>query len=311
MAHKSLVGLSLRDLEYAQTIANEGHFGRAAEICGVSQPAISKQVQKLEAKLGLTIFERQGKRISVTESGKVFLRKAGIILSEARELLALSSSLSPAMDGELRLGVIPTLGPYLMPLVLKAIRKTYPKLRLSLYEEPTEELEKLLSERKVDAAILATKPRSTTFSLINIFFEPYIFASPEGFDLEPDSSVSWLQITKSKLVLLSEEHCMRDQTMALCNLVDRPGQRVASSLEMLRQMVALGNGSALLPVLSVSGPDPFGGLVTLHPINEKTFGRQVSLIWRKSDPRAEHINRFGEFLTEQMTTPNMKNRLKL
>ncbi len=107
----SLRGLSLRDLEYTQTIANEGHFGRAASLCGVSQPAISSQIQKLEARIGFPIFERQGKSISVTENGRIFLAKAETILNEARELLELSSSLTSPMEGELRLGVIPTLGP--------------------------------------------------------------------------------------------------------------------------------------------------------------------------------------------------------
>jgi LysR family hydrogen peroxide-inducible transcriptional activator len=307
----SVVGLSLRDLEYAHTVANEGHFGRAAEICGVSQPAISKQIQKLEARLGIVIFERQGKRIFVTEYGKIFLRKAEIILAEARELLAISSSLSPALEGDLRLGVIPTLGPYLMPLVLKAIKLTYPKLRLSLYEHPTEMLESLLTERKIDAIILATEPTSQAFNTAKLFFEPFIYASPTGFDLTTGSEVNWPPDPHSQLVLLSREHCVRDQTMALCDLIDEPGQRVASSLEMLRQMVALGNGAALLPALSISGPDPFGGLVTLHPIRDKRFGRQVRLIWRKSDPRAEHIDRFGTFLAKQMAAPQMKKRLKL
>lgn len=310
MRHASVVGLSLRDLEYAQTIADEGHFGRAAEICGVSQPAISQQILKLEARLGIKIFERQGKRIFITEHGKIFLRKAEVILMEARELLMLSSSLSTEMDGNLRLGVIPTLGPYLMPLVLKAIKLTYPKLHLSLYEEPTEKLEILLDERKIDALIIATEPRKKTFDSKKLFFEPYVYASPAEFSLTPGSLVNWPPTSHSKLVLLSKEHCVRDQTMALCDLADEPGQQVASSLEMLRQMVALGNGAALLPALSVNGPDAFGGLVTLHPINDESFGRQVRAVWRKSDPQAGHINRFGAFLAEQMNTSQLKKRLK-
>ncbi|WP_166418773.1 hydrogen peroxide-inducible genes activator [Cochlodiniinecator piscidefendens] len=311
MKHTSVAGLSIRDIEYVQAIASEGHFGRAAVLCGVSQPAISQQVQKLEAKLGIVIFERQGKHISVTENGKVFLKKADIILSTARELLELSSSLSSPMEGELRLGVIPTLGPYLMPLVLKAIKAVYPKLRLSLYEEPTETLEQLLAERKLDVILLATAPKTSSFDTVDIFFEPYIFATPEASGLKPEHPVTWPQITSSQLVLLSAEHCMRDQTIALCDLQDKQGQRMASSLEMLRQMVALGDGSALLPALSVTGNDAFGGLLTLHSVSDGKFGRQIQLLWRNSDPRAQHLNAFGAFLGDQMNTPQMQKRLQL
>ncbi len=307
----SLRGLSLRDLEYTQTIANEGHFGRAASLCGVSQPAISSQIQKLEARIGFPIFERQGKSISVTENGRIFLAKAETILNEARELLELSSSLTSPMEGELRLGVIPTLGPYLLPLVLKSIKNAYPKLHLSLFEEPTIVLEQMLADRKLDIMVLATEPNSTNCGMVELFFEPYFFASPSTEGLEQGAPVSWSKIKNTKLVLLTEEHCMRSQTIALCHLIDDPGQRMASSLEMLRQMVALGDGAALLPALSVNGPDLFGGLVTTHPISDGKFGRSISLQFRNSDPRADHLKRFGEFLAAQMATRAMQKHLNL
>ncbi|WP_291731876.1 LysR substrate-binding domain-containing protein [Leisingera sp. F5] len=135
---------------------------------------------------------------------------------------------------------------------------------------------------------------------LSLFHEPFILACPKELPRKPDHPVRWSEVLSSKLVLLSEEHCLRDQTMALCDRIDRPGHRVASSLEMLRQMVALGEGCALFPVLSVNGPDRFGGLVSLHSIEDGNFGREVRLLWRNSDPRAENLEKFGTFIRSQM-----------
>lgn len=305
MNTNTLSGLSLRDLEYVQAIAREGHFARAASLCGVSQPAISQQIQKLEARLGFAIFERQGKRITVTEAGRFFVGKTHVILSEARELLELASGLTYPMRGEFRIGVIPTLGSYLLPLILKPIKNTYPEMKLIFIEEPTTILENMLSERELDVAVTATEPNSNGFSTAQLFFEPYIYTCPTEFGLQPNEPIKWAQIDKTQLLLLSEEHCLREQTIAMCDLIIQPGQRVASSLEMLRQLVAIGDGSALLPALSVSGADRFNELVTLHPIIGGKFGRNISLIWRKTDPRSEHLNQFGKLLNELMKMKQM------
>lgn len=301
----SVAGLSLRDLEYIQSIAEEGHFGRAASICGVSQPAISQQVQKLEARLGFSIFERQGKHVSLTPNGQIVVRKAEILLAEARELLELSLGLNNSLEGELRIGVIPTLGPYLLPLILKSLKSAYPKVQISLFEEPTHILEEMLMKRELDTALAATEPRQQMLDAFTLFFEHFILACPKELKKKPGQPVRWSGVLASKLVLLSEEHCLRDQTMALCDRIDRPGHRVASSLEMLRQMVALGEGAALFPALSVSGPDRFGGLATLHPIEDGNFGRHIRLVWRNSDPRGEHLKQFANFIRSQMDTPAM------
>ena len=309
MKRTSVLGLSLRDLEYIQCIAEQGHFGRAASICGVSQPAISQQVLKLEARLGFDIFERQGKHISLTPNGRLVLQKIDILLAEARELLELSLSLNNSLEGTLRIGVIPTLGPYLLPLILKSLKAAYSNVRLSLFEDPTHLLEQMLARRELDVALVATEPKLSAFGSVAVLHEPFILAHPKDLGKKHGQPVQWAEVLRSRLVLLSEEHCLRDQTVALCDRIDQPGQRVASSLEMLRQMVALGEGSALFPVLSVSGPDRFGGLATLHPISRGAFGRDVRLIWRSSDPRAEHLEKFGMFIRNQMATPTLAKSL--
>ncbi|KPD10422.1 hydrogen peroxide-inducible genes activator [Phaeobacter sp. 11ANDIMAR09] len=306
----SMAGLSLRDLEYIQSIAKEGHFGRAASICGVSQPAISQQVLKLEARLGFSIFERQGKHVSLTPNGQIVFRKVEILLAEARELLELSLGLNNSLEGKLRIGVIPTLGPYLLPLVLKSIKSAYPNVQISLFEEPTQILEVMLTKRELDLALVATEPKQQMLVSLTLFFEDFIFACPKEHKENPGLPVRWSEVLASKLVLLSEEHCLRDQTIALCDRVNLPENRVASSLEMLRHMVALGEGAALFPALSVSGPDRFGGLTTLHPIDGGNFGRYIRLAWRNSDPRAEHLEQFGKFLRSQMEMPSMAKLYK-
>ena len=307
----SVAGLSLRDLEYIQSIAEEGHFGRAASICGVSQPAISQQVLKLEARLGFAIFERQGKNVTLTSNGQTVFRKAELLLAEARELLDLSLSLNNSLEGELRVGVIPTLGPYLLPLILKPLKSAYPKVQISLFEEPTHVLETMLLKRELDTALTATEPKQPMLDSLDLFFEPFIFACPKELEKKTHQPVCWSEVLATKLVLLSEQHCLRDQTIALCDRIDRQDYRVASSLEMLRQMVALGEGSALFPALSVSGSDRFGGLATLHTIIESNFGRHIKQIWRSSDPRAEYLEGFGNFIRLQMETPNISKLFNL
>ncbi|MEP2732467.1 MAG: LysR substrate-binding domain-containing protein [Ascidiaceihabitans sp.] len=307
----SVSGLSLRDLEYVQSVAQHGNFGMAASVCGVSQPAISQQIMKLEARLGFSIFERQGKHVALTPNGRIVLRKADLLLNEAREFLDLSVSLNNRFDGELKVGVIPTLGPYLLPLILKSLRTDYPNVQWNLFEEPTQTLEQMLADRELDVAFIATAPKQEHLACTDLFFEPFVFASPIELNRVPDSPIEMVEVMQSKLVLLSQEHCLTDQTVALCNLPGLQGQRVASSLEMLRHFVALGEGAALFPVLSVGTPDRFGGLATLHPISEKNIGRQVRLVWRKSDPRTEYIADFGAFIGEKMANSPMKDHLTL
>lgn len=249
--------------------------------------------------------------MSLTPNGRIVLRKAAHLLAEARELLDLSAGLCDDLEGELRLGVIPTLGPYLLPLILKSIKTHFPKVQLKLFEEPTLVLEQMLAERALDAALTASDPKQDHLDTQPLFFEPFVLACPMGVADDPTQAVSLAQVMQSDLVLLSQEHCLRDQTMALCHMADLQGQRVASSLEMLRHFVALGEGSALFPVLSVAGPDRFGGLATLHPVTGNPVGRHVRLTWRNSDPRAEHLGQFGAFIQSHMKTPPMQNRLSL
>ena len=169
----TLAGLSLRDLEYLMAVAETLHFGRAAELCGVSQSALSMQVKKVEGLLGTAIFERTSKRVLITPRGAVLLRQAGIVVGEARRLLALAKSWDGPLCGPFRLGAIATLGPYLFPHVLSALRRRFPRLALSLKEARTRELLDDLQGGKLDAALLSPPVDEPNIALLPLFFEPF------------------------------------------------------------------------------------------------------------------------------------------
>ena len=196
-----------------------------------------------------------------------------------------------------------------MPHILKPLKAAFPDVQLKLFEEPTPVLEQMLVKRELDTALIATKPKQGHLDTLDLFFEPFVLACPASYAETPDCPVPVSKVMQEDLVLLTKEHCLRDQTMALCDLAEIRGQRVASSLEMLRYLVAGGEGSALFPSLSVLGPDRFGGLVTLHPIIGNDFGRQVRMAWRYSDPRAVHLAEFGRFIQAQTQTDDMQRHL--
>lgn len=302
MNHQNLSGLSLRDLEYVQTVAELKSFGQAAIVCGISQPAISQQIRKLETRLGFQIFERQGRGFFVTPEGDMILNRIATILNEARSLLEASANLQDPMERNLSLGIIPTLGPYLMPFILRDIRMRYPNLKLNLIEEPTTTLEEMLQAHKADFAILATPPSTPHLAECHLFDEPYMYTCPEEFGLKNQSTVSWKQVDQDLLLFPSSEHCMRDQTLEFCNLNGQAKKRVGTSLEMLRQMVASGEGTTLLPKLSVSGADRTGGLVTVHPISDRVLQRTIRLVWRRSDIREARYREFAKFVSKLMLT---------
>jgi LysR family hydrogen peroxide-inducible transcriptional activator len=311
MSLRTLSGLSLRDLEYATTIANEQSFGRAAEICGVSQPAISQQIKKLETLLDLKIFERRGRAVILTESGRQVLFKAEAILADARGLFEIASDFTDPLKGDIRLGVIPTLGPYFMPHILQPLRGKFPDLRLRPYEDTTDNLISLLKQRKIDIALMADPVPGTAMNSTNVFFEPFVLACPVDHLLAGVDPLSQSDIATLELLMLSREHCLRDQSLALCQRQPSDTTRVASSIEMLRQMIAVGEGCALLPALAASNLRDMRRLIQTRPVSSDKFGRQIIMVWRKSDTREADFNLLSNFLTWQMNRPAMRGVLGL
>ncbi len=302
----SLAGLSLRDLEYALAVAEHRHFGRAAEACGVSQPGLSEGVRKLETALGLVLFER-GRRITPTEAAVPLLAQAGRVLLHARTLLEMGAARSEAPFEALRLGTIPTLGPYYLPFLFRAVRERFPGLEIAVSESRTPALVTELRDGRLDCAILALPlPANDGLVLAALFDEPFHLAVPAGHALERVPTLDLRALADGGgLLLLEEGHCLRDQTVSLCRPEDgsreetgRPRRRQASSLEMLRHMIAAGEGYALLPWLAIRDGRDWEGLVTTRKLTHEAAGRTIAMAWRATDPRDRHFRELGAFLSD-------------
>lgn len=291
----NLSGLSLRDLEYVVAVADEGHFGRAAERCNVSQPTLSVQVRKLEGTLGLALFERSNRRVLLTESGQAIVRQARTVLAEAQRLLALATEgRGSPLTGRLALAAIQTLGPYFFPLVLRSLRATFPLLSLSLFESRTADILDGLRDGRIDAALVSLPLNPGSLSVSPLFIEPFHLACPAEHPLAQGGALSAGAIAGPDLLLLDEGNCLRDQAIAACGAGSSAG-RHATSLETLRSMVAAGAGYTLLPALAVpSGPDP-SGLTVVRTFDVDGPGRIIALAWRASDPRAAGLAHLAAF----------------
>ncbi|MBO1076288.1 LysR substrate-binding domain-containing protein [Roseomonas marmotae] len=298
MIPNSLAGLSLRDLEYAVAVAELGHFGRAAERCGVSQAGLSEQVRKLESLLGTALFERTTRRITVTPAGEVLLRQAREVLAGARLLLAMARSRAEPLAGPLRLGVIATLGPYYLPGLLWEVRTRYPKLELRLQEGQTDALTAALRAGELDLLLLALPLPAEGLVAEPLFFEPFRVVLPADHPLARQPELSLQDLAGEGLLLLEEGHCLRDQALSLCSAA-RPGRdaRFASSLEMLRHMIAAGEGYSLLPLLATQERAELDGLVRVRDLSHaEDVGRRIGLAWRRTDARAPAFRELAEFL---------------
>ena len=293
----SLAGLSLRDLEYAVAVAELRHFGRAAEHCGVSQAGLSEQVRKLEGRLGVALFERTSRRISVTPEGEVLLRQARQVLDAARALLETAQRRAEPLDGPVRLGVIATLGPYYLPGLLREVRASFPRLELRLEEGRTAALLQALRAAELDTVLLALPVGSEGIATSPLFFEPFRAALPAQHALAARPRLGVKDLAGKGLLLLEDGHCLRDQALSLCGTAaGGNGSRLASSLEMLRHMIAAGEGHSLLPLLATQERAELDGLILHRDIEGEAVGRTIGLAWRSTDPRGPVFERFARFL---------------
>ncbi len=280
---RSLAGLSLRDLEYAQAVAELRHFGQAAERCGVSQPALSEQIRKLEAILGVTLFERARRRVTLTPAGTALLAQIERVMAEARHLLTLSHEQPEGLAGTVGLGAIETLGPYYLPALLRLLRAVRPDVSLRLTEGRTARLLERLADGTLDMVLLAAPVPRGRFGAAPLFFEPFQLAAPPGHALAGLRRLMLDDLPTQDLLLLEEGHCLRDHALSLCDA--KPVTRHATSLETLWQMIAAGEGYSLLPELAVVARPELRDLVVCRRLDDTTAGRTIVLAWRASDPR--------------------------
>ena len=256
--------MTLRELRYLVALADLGHFGRAAEACHVSQPTLSTQLRKLEESLGVALFERTNRTLHVTPVGGQIVAKARWVLAEADSIVALARRRTAPLTGPLDLGVIPTLGPYLLSWLLPPLERAFPDLRLVVHEDLTGRLLERLGTHRIDAALLALPIDDRELNTLPLFDEPFFLALPPGHRLAgTGATVSQSDLRREHLLLLSEGHCFRDQALAVCGFEtppdrDRGTDVRAASLETIRRMVAAGMGCTLLPAMALAGDEDRG-----------------------------------------------------
>lgn len=290
--------MTLQELKYLVALADLGHFGRAAEACCITQSTLSTQLKKLEDFLGVTLFDRSLKRVTPTPIGQEILQAARNIVEESERIKSLAKHAQDPMTRTLRLGVIPTLGPYYLPHALTLVHKKHPGLRLLLREEMTPQILEHLIDGKLDAGLLALPVEDDSLRVEPLFYEPFFAALPAGHALTKRDVLKVSDIISEKLLLLDEGHCLRDQALDVCGANSRGREEVrATSLETLRQMVGMGLGITLLPALSVdAGPRVSKRAVEVRPFKKPVPGRTIGLVWRKRAPFPETFERLAATL---------------
>jgi LysR family hydrogen peroxide-inducible transcriptional activator len=291
----TLSGLSLRDLEYAVAVSQERHFGRAALRCGVSQPALSEQIRKLENLLGVALFERGRRGVQVTQEGEALLHRAERVLAEAHGLLEMARGAGEPHASTLHVAAIQTLGPYYLPFLLRTLRAGATQLALRFSEGQTDPLLELLRAGAIDILLAALPLPDDGLETMPLFREPFALVCPAGHPLAEREQPTLSDLDAPDLILLEEGHCLRDQALALCAGSKRRG-RYATSLETLWHMIAAGEGFSLLPALSLSGRSAIGDLVACRPLPQPEASRTIALAWRTTDPRGAEFRRMASLL---------------
>jgi LysR family hydrogen peroxide-inducible transcriptional activator len=286
-----MADLKLKDLRYLVALADTRHFGQAAARCFVSQPTLSAQLKKLEDYLGVQLVERHPRRIALTEAGQQVVARARRIIEASDEIVSLAETQRDPLAGRLRVALLPTIGPYLLPIVAPRLRKKLPRLELLLYEYQTGPMLQHLQAGDIDLGILALPVPVDGLAERQLFDEPFVVALPEKNPLASRRSLKAADLAGETLLLLEDGHCLRDQALDVCSRsqVHEKQDFRATSLETLRQMVASGSGITLLPQLAASGA--YGnarGMVTV-PFASPEPVRHVGALWRRTSARGQAI----------------------
>jgi LysR family hydrogen peroxide-inducible transcriptional activator len=287
-----MMDLKLKDLRYLVAVADSRHFGRAAAKCFVSQPTLSAQLRKLEQSLGVQLIERRPRRVTLTPAGEEVAMRARSMLETGDAIVTLAHTRRDPLAGQLRLALLPTIGPYLLPQVALKIRKALPRLELMLYEYQTEPMLERLRNGEIDAGLLALPVHDQGLEIRDLYQEPFVLALPEAHRLAARNQVRTEDLDGETLLLLEDGHCLRDQALAVCarSSVHEKQDFRATSLETLRQMVAAGVGVTLLPALASRGAYGSARGMTTRPFAKPVPSRRIGAIWRKSSARAAAIN---------------------
>lgn len=282
--------IKLRDLEYLDAIEKFRHFGKAAESCHVSQPTLSGQIMKLEEQLGVSLIERHPRNIMLTPAGELLLTKARRVLSAARELEMTARTLGDPLSGEFHLGLIPTLAPYMLPVIMPRLIEQLPKMEFFLHEHKTHELLNLLQEGKLDALILPWLDDMHSVEAYDLFEEEFVLAVSSRHELASRKRVKLECLEGHKVLTLEDGHCLRDQALGYCFSAgaDEDKRFQATSLETLRYMVAARIGITLLPELATRGQPEHGDVAYIR-FQQPAPTRRIVLLVRQQYTRMECV----------------------
>lgn len=290
--------MNLRALQYFVKLADLKHFSNAAEACYVSQPTLSTQIKKLEEELGVQLVERAPRQVMLTPIGKEVARRAQVILSDLRQIETLTRNSKDPSAGNLKIGIFPTLAPYLLPHVVPNIRKTYPRLKLQLLEEKTEIILELLKQGRLDAVLVALPLDDDTLEREVLFEESFLLAVPGQHDLAKREVVAVNDLKDEELLLLEDGHCMREQALEVCELAGarEKTEFQATSMETLRQMVAAEVGITLMPSMAVSPPIAQTPNLTVRRFSGRNPKRTIAMAWRSSSALSDFLRELaGQF----------------
>lgn len=287
----------MKHLRYFDALSRTGHFGRAAEACAISQPALSVQIRELEELIGAPLVERGGRRIRLTGLGEEFADRARTILRAVDELEELGRSAHGPMAGRLRLGVIPTVAPYLLPDVIKTLTRLYPKMDPHPREAITQRLVEDLTEARLDAAIVALPISEPSLEEVALFDEEFVLVRPLEDAGKPVPSSDKLH--EMRLLLLEEGHCFRDQALAVCNIGASSTRELmqGSSLSTLVQMVGVGIGVTLIPQMAVYA-ETRSSSVCVSRLARPRPSRRIGMVWRKTNPLSAQFALIGDIVRE-------------
>lgn len=295
--------MNLRELEYLVAIEEERHFNRAAERCFVSQPTLSGQLKKLEDELGVLIAERTNRQVVMTDVGMALAQQARKVLAEARALKDIAQSFYDPMVGELQMGLIPTVAPYLLPLIMPALRKYCPDLKIWLHEQQTNILLDKLRSAELDLLILALPVETDEFAEINLFNEAFYLAVPSNDELAACKSVNLSSLQEKEMLLLEEGHCLRGQALDVCfsaGATESHHGFQATSLETLRHMVGEGMGMTLIPELAIPKRMRKDDMVRYIPFEDPKPQRQIGMLFRNKSYRETTFNKMAEVIINQL-----------
>lgn len=304
--------MNLQDLRYLIAVADLRHFGRAAEACDVSQPTLSSQIRKLEDELGVRLLERTNKRVHLTAVGSQILKHAERALAEARQIEMVAQAARDPLKGPLKLGMIPTLAPYLMPLILAPLKERYPRLTIELWEDQTKNLIDGLRNHRLDAALLATESDAPETTEIALFDEPLMAALPKQHKLSRTEKVDERAL-EEELLVLAEGHCLANQALSACGTKHGPrsglqGSMQAATLDTLVNLVAAGYGVTLIPWLAAESLGRRG--VTLRPLKGGS-SRTIRLVSRPGFPRPQALRALEKVIREAVIQGNKVPRGKV